>query len=97
MDGRSEASRAELACRQAHARTGYFDAAGHFRLVAPNGTATTGTPWASAFWMMPMPAWQTTQAARSSTGECATNRSIRTLARALLAGSISAVVMTASR
>ena len=26
----------------------------------PKGTATTGTPWASAFWVMPMPAWQTT-------------------------------------
>ena len=36
----------------------------------PNGTATIGTPAAIAFCTMPMPLWQTTAAARSSTGAC---------------------------
>src|SRR5215208_5241695 len=36
----------------------------------PNGTTHTGTPAASAFWVMPMPPWQTTQAARSRTARC---------------------------
>ena len=48
----------------------------------PKGTATIGTPWARAFWVMPMPAWQTTHTARSRTGKCGTKRSIRMLSGA---------------
>lgn len=62
----------------------------------PNGTATTGTPWASDFWVIPMPPWQTTQAAWSRMRGCGTKRSTRTLARAVrVEGSMSAEVMTA--
>lgn len=34
----------------------------------PKGTTHTGTPAASAFWVMPMPPWHTTQSARSRIG-----------------------------
>ena len=63
----------------------------------PNGTATTGTPWARDFWVMPMPTWQTVQAARSRTGACGTNRSTRTFAgTSIPEGSTSPVVRTTS-
>ena len=46
---------------------------------------------------MPMPAWQTTQAARSRTGVCGTKRSMRMFEAATSpAGSMSAVVMMTS-
>src|SRR5205823_6751315 len=38
------------------------------------GTTQSGTPARRAFWVMPMPPWQTTAAARASTGLCGTNR-----------------------
>lgn len=56
--------------RQACTGGSDIDAADDFALVAAEWTAQAGTPYASAYWVTPMPPWVTAHHARSTTGPC---------------------------
>jgi hypothetical protein len=63
----------------------------------PNGTTASGTPAATDFCTMPIPPWQTTAAARSSTWRCATKRSTRAFGAVGRSAPYASAIVTTTR